>query len=48
MVATHRTIIKALKKKVTNDNDKGDENDKPEDSGDKFGGNQSKKKYKKN
>ena len=38
--------IKALKKKVTNKNDKGDDNDEPEDAGDQFGGKQSKKKSK--
>ena len=40
--------IKALNKKVTNDNDEWDDNNKPEDSGDQFGGNQSKNKPKKN
>ena len=40
--------IKAIKKNVTNDHDKGDDNDKPEDSGDQFGGKQSKEKCNRN
>ena len=40
--------IKALKKKVTNDNGEGDDSDEPEDSSDQFIGNQSKKKSNKN
>ena len=40
--------IKALKNNVTNNNDKGDDNDKPEYAGDQFLGKQSMKKYKKN
>ena len=42
-----RSII-TLKRNIINDNDEGDDNDKPEDAGDQFGGNQSKKKSKKN
>ena len=40
--------IKELKEKVKNYNDEGDDNDKPEDYGDQFGGNQSKNKSNKN
>ena len=39
---------KITKKKVTNDNDEGDDNDKPVDAGDQFLEKQSKKKSKKN
>ena len=39
---------KELKKKFTNDNYEGDDNDEPEDDGDQFGGKQYKKKSKKN
>ena len=39
---------KALKKEVTNDNVEGDDNDKPEDYVENFGGKQSKNKSKKN
>ena len=44
----YKRKTKALKKKVTNDNDEGDDNDKLEDSGDHCGGNQYKKKSNKN
>ena len=40
--------IKALKKKVTNDNDEGDDNDEPRYAGDQFGRKQSNKNSKKN
>ena len=40
--------IRALKKNITNGNDEGDDNDKPEDAGDQFGGNQYKNKSKQN
>ena len=43
-----KTNTKSLKKKVTNKNDEGDDNEEPEDAGEHFGGNQSKKKSKKN
>ena len=39
--------IKALKKKVTNENDEVDDNDEPEDAGDQFGGKKYKTNYKK-
>ena len=39
--------IKELKKKVTNNNDEGDDNDKPKYSGDQIGGNHPKKKSRK-
>ena len=40
--------FKAIKKKAPKENNEGDDNDEPEDSGDQFGGNQSKNKSKKN
>ena len=43
-----KSNIKALKKRVTNDNDEGDDNDKTEDAGDQFGVKQCDKKSKKN
>ena len=43
-----KSNIKALKKKVTTDNDEGYDIDKPEYSGDQFGGNQYNNRAKKN